>query len=128
MSDLELNAPVDEGSCCGGCTPLREALTAAQAVQFAEVFKALGDPIRVRIASIVASQPTGEVRVCDIAAHFHVTGPTVSHHLRKLKEAGLLVSERRANEQYYRIRPECVALVLDTFATAVGAEGRSLGV
>lgn len=120
MTDPIADAPLPSDSCCSDCTPLQEALTATQAADFAQVFKALSDPIRVRIASIVARQPTGEVRVCDIAAHFHVTGPTVSHHLRKLREAGLLVSERRANEQYYRIHSERAALVLELFAAAVG--------
>ena len=112
-------------ACCCPCVPLQDALTSDQALDFAEVFKVLSDPIRLRIVSIVAQCPGGEVRVCDIAAHFHVTGPTVSHHLRLLREAGLLVNERRANERYYRVRSERVALALDMLASAVGLEVRA---
>ena len=126
MTDLDVPAPsrTAEDECCCPCTPLQDALTADQALDFAEVFKVLSDPIRLRIVSIVAQCPGGEVRVCDIAAHFHVTGPTVSHHLRLLREAGLLVNERRANERYYRIQPERVALALELLASAVGLQVR----
>ncbi len=89
---------------CGpsACKP---PMTSEQALDLAAVFKALADPVRLRIASIVACCPTGELCVGDIAAQFDVTGPTVSHHLRKLRESGVLVSDRRANEVYYRIQP-----------------------
>ncbi|MFF8604610.1 ArsR/SmtB family transcription factor [Streptomyces sp. NPDC015346] len=81
-------------------------MTPERALDLAGMFKALADPVRLRIASIVACCPTGELCVGDIAAEFDVTGPTVSHHLKKLREAGVLASERRANEIYYRIAPE----------------------
>lgn len=81
-------------------------MTSQQAVDLAAVFKVLADPVRLRIASVVACCPMGEMCMGDIAAQFDVSGPTVSHHLRKLREAGVLVNERRANEVYYRILPE----------------------
>ncbi|GAA3034156.1 hypothetical protein GCM10020229_52030 [Kitasatospora albolonga] len=91
-------------------------MTPDQAVDLAAVFKVLSDPIRLRIASIVACCPAGELCMGDIAAEFDVSGPTVSHHLRKLREAGVLASERRANEVYYRAVPERLGAALDCLA------------
>lgn len=94
-------------------------MTPAQADDLAAVFKALSDPVRLRIASIVACCPAGEVNMGEIAAAFSVTGPTVSHHLKKLREAGVLASERRANEVYYYVRPERLGAVVGQL-TAMG--------
>lgn len=96
------------GACCTTgdgrpvCPPV---MTSDQAQEAAALFKVLADPIRLRIAGLVACCPAGELCVGDIAAEFAVSGPTVSHHLRKLREAGVLVAERRANEVYYRVLP-----------------------
>lgn len=84
----------------------RESLNAEQAAGVARVFKALGDPVRLRVLSIVASRAGGEACVCDITAAFEVSQPTISHHLKVLKEVGLLTSERRASWVYYRVVPE----------------------
>ncbi|MYX32702.1 MULTISPECIES: metalloregulator ArsR/SmtB family transcription factor [unclassified Streptomyces] len=87
------------------CQPLgREELSAPDAERIAAMFKALSDPVRLRLFSRVAAQPGGEACVCDIQ-DVGVSQPTVSHHLRKLREAGLLVSERRASWVYYRVAP-----------------------
>jgi ArsR family transcriptional regulator len=67
----------------------------AQASRFAPMFKALGDPVRLRLLSMIASAGGGEVCVCDLTGAFHLTGPTISHHLRVLREAGLVDSDRR---------------------------------
>ncbi len=90
------------------CSPplAREPLDAEQAAGVARVFKALGDPVRLRIVSIVASRAGGEVCVCDITGAFELSQPTISHHLKVLKEVGLLTSERRASWVYYRLVPE----------------------
>ena len=91
------------------CPPLTErALTAAEAERTAAMFKALGDPVRLRLFSSIASAPGGEACVCDIS-DVGVSQPTVSHHLRKLKEAGLLTSERRGTWVYYRVEPSVLA-------------------
>ncbi|CAM5469895.1 Winged helix-turn-helix transcriptional regulator OS=Streptomyces tendae OX=1932 GN=GUR47_18340 PE=4 SV=1 [Streptomyces tendae] len=74
----------------------------------AAMFKALSDPVRLRLFSKVASHPGGEACVCDIA-DVGVSQPTVSHHLKKLREAGLLTSERRGTWVYYRVAPSVVA-------------------
>ncbi|MER5893110.1 metalloregulator ArsR/SmtB family transcription factor [Streptomyces sp. NPDC001876] len=91
------------------CPPMTErALTSEEAVRTAAMFKALGDPVRLRLFSLVASHEGGEACVCDIS-DVGVSQPTVSHHLKKLKEAGLLSSERRGTWVYYRVEPSVVA-------------------
>ncbi|WP_433418567.1 ArsR/SmtB family transcription factor [Microtetraspora malaysiensis] len=87
----------------------REPLDVEQAAGVARVFKALGDPVRLRILSIVASHEGGEACVCDLSAAFDLSQPTISHHLKVLKEVGLLTSERRASWVYYRVVPETLA-------------------
>jgi ArsR family transcriptional regulator len=91
------------------CPPLTSAeLSQADAVRMAAMFKALSDPVRLRLFSKVASHPGGEACVCDIA-DVGVSQPTVSHHLKKLREAGLLASERRGTWVYYRVEPSVLA-------------------
>jgi ArsR family transcriptional regulator, arsenate/arsenite/antimonite-responsive transcriptional repressor len=91
------------------CPPLTERpLTAEEAERTAGMFKALGDPVRLRLFSLVASHEGGEACVCDIS-DVGVSQPTVSHHLKKLREAGLLTSERRGTWVYYRVEPSVVA-------------------
>ncbi|MBF6336933.1 helix-turn-helix transcriptional regulator [Nocardia abscessus] len=74
-------------------------------MELAGVFKALSDPVRLRLLSIVASHAGREACVCDLSAGFDVSQPTISHHLKVLREAGLLSSERRGSWVYYRIEP-----------------------
>lgn len=91
------------------CPPLTErALSPAEAERTAAMFKALGDPVRLRLFSLVASHEGGEACVCDIS-DVGVSQPTVSHHLKKLREAGLLASERRGTWVYYRVEPSVLA-------------------
>jgi ArsR family transcriptional regulator len=101
--------PLLEAGVALGCPPLNERpLTAEEAVRPAAMFKALGDPVRLRLFSLVASHEGGEACVCDIS-DVGVSQPTVSHHLKKLREAGLLISERRGTWVYYRVAPDAVA-------------------
>jgi ArsR family transcriptional regulator, arsenate/arsenite/antimonite-responsive transcriptional repressor len=95
-----LNA-ASEQACC---PPIAEAsLDAEHATDMARMFKALGDPIRLRLLSRITSAPGGEICVCDITGDdFNVTGPTISHHLKVLREAGLIDGERRGTWVYYR--------------------------
>lgn len=91
------------------CPPLTsEPLSEADAVRMAATFKALSDPIRLRLFSRVASHGQGEACVCDIQ-DVGVSQPTVSHHLKKLREAGLLTAERRGTWVYYRVSPDVLA-------------------
>jgi ArsR family transcriptional regulator len=91
------------------CSPLaREPLTPAQAIELARVFKAMGDPVRLRLLSLIASHEGGEACVCDLTGVFELTGPTISHHLKVLREAGLISGERRGTWVYYRVLPEAM--------------------
>ncbi|MGV9711952.1 ArsR/SmtB family transcription factor [Gordonia sp. NPDC003424] len=74
----------------------------------AAALKALGDPVRLRLLGEVASRPGGESCVCDLLTLFDLSQPTVSHHLKVLREAGLLTSERRGTWVYYRVVPDAV--------------------
>ncbi|MFD7235974.1 ArsR/SmtB family transcription factor [Streptomyces syringium] len=101
--------PLLESDVAPCCPPLTErAMSAEEAERAAVMFKALGDPIRLRLFSLVASHKDGEACVCDIS-DVGVSQPTVSHHLKKLKDAGLLTSERRGTWVYYRVEPSVLA-------------------
>ncbi len=69
------------------------------------MFKAFGDPIRLRLVSLIGAHQGGEVCVCDLTTAFDLTQPTISHHLKVLREAGILTSERRGTWVYYRLVP-----------------------
>jgi ArsR family transcriptional regulator len=90
---------------------VRRPLDAGQARVFAPMFKALGDPVRLRLLSMIASAGGGEVCVCDLTGSFNLTGPTISHHLKVLREAGLVDSDRRGTWVYYRLVPAALALL-----------------
>jgi ArsR family transcriptional regulator len=95
---------VEQTSLC--CSPLmRQPLTEDQATELAKVFKALGDPVRLRLLSLIASHAGGEACVCDLTDAFELTGPTISHHLKVLREAGIIDGDRRGTWVYYRVLP-----------------------
>ena len=73
------------------------------------MFKALGDPVRLRLVSLVASHAGGEACVCDLSTAFDLTQPTISHHLKVLRETGLLECERRGTWVYYWVVPSALA-------------------
>jgi ArsR family transcriptional regulator len=88
------------------CTPIVEdPLPESVAVDLAQRFKALGDPTRLRLLSLIASAPEGEICVCYLIEPFDVAGPTISHHLKVLREAGLIEGDRRGTWIYYRAVP-----------------------
>ncbi|GLW06821.1 transcriptional regulator [Microtetraspora sp. NBRC 13810] len=88
------------------CTPMaREPLGEADAAELARMFKALADPVRLRLLSLIASYEGGEACVCDLTGPFDVSQPTISHHLKVLREAGLVGSERRGTWVYYWVIP-----------------------
>jgi ArsR family transcriptional regulator len=91
---------VDLAEAC--CAPLTDAsLDEEQADNLAPMFKALGDPVRLRLLSMIASAPNGEICVCELTPNFAQAGPTISHHLKVLREAGLVAAERRGTWVYY---------------------------
>jgi ArsR family transcriptional regulator len=106
----------------GCCPPLvREPLAVEQAARLSTVFKALGDPVRLRLLSLIASHAGGEACVCDLTGEFDVSQPTISHHLKVLREAGLLTSERRANWVYYRVQPEALVVLSQLLDSRAGS-------
>ncbi len=92
--------PLVSANCCA---PLAQApMSAADAADMAAGFKALGDPVRLRLMSMIASSEGGEICVCDLTPAFDLSGPTISHHLKVLREAGLIEGDRRGTWVYYR--------------------------
>ena len=77
-----------------------------EASRIAVVFRALADPVRLRLLSLITCCSDGEICVCDLSAHFDVSGPTISHHLKVLRTAGLIDSERRGTWIYYKANNE----------------------
>jgi ArsR family transcriptional regulator len=77
------------------------------AVRIAEVAKALGDPIRLQVVDVLR-QHAGKVCVCELVPLFDISQPTLSHHLKKLREAGIVDSERRGLWAYYYVRPDAL--------------------
>ena len=89
------------------CAPLGvDQLDEEAAEGLAQAFKALGDPVRIRLLSILASAPTGEVCACDLTEPVGKSQPTVSHHLKILREAGLVTSRKHGTWVHYRVVPE----------------------
>jgi ArsR family transcriptional regulator len=99
---------------------VRGPLSADQATALAAVFKGLSDPVRLRLLSMIASHEGGEACVCDLTPAFDVSEPTISHHLKVLREAGLVTSERRASWVYYRLVPHALT-GLSALLDAAGA-------
>lgn len=94
------------------CVPLTDApLDDDTARQMAQVFKALSDPARLRLLSLIATQPEGEACNCELIEPLGLSQPTVSHHLKVLHDAGLLGRERRGQWVFYRIRADQMAAV-----------------
>jgi ArsR family transcriptional regulator len=101
--------PVLPSLCCGPDTPV---LAAAERDALAARFKALADPARVAIVNRLAA--ADEVCVCDLNAALDLAQPTVSHHLRVLREAGLVESSRRGTWAFYRLVPDAIAQLRET--------------
>ncbi len=92
------------------CSPLsREPLSQAAADRIAPLLKALADPVRLRLMSLVASHADGEACVCDLTGAFDLSQPTISHHLKVLHEVGLLDRSKRGVWVYYTVRREALA-------------------
>lgn len=110
------------------CSPaVSHAIGPDAAASVARALKALSDPLRLRMLSAIASDPRGESCVCDLAELADVSQPTVSHHLKVLKDVDVLTSERRGTWVWYRIAPgrrSAVTALLDSFAPATVAEPR----
>jgi len=99
---MQITLPQATGAPC--CALATTPLGQGEAEQIAPMFKALGDPVRLRLAALIAAGD--RVCVCDLTPHFELSGPTISHHLKVLREAGLVDCERRGTWVYYWVRPD----------------------
>jgi len=89
------------------CSPLSgREMPADDAATLAEAFKALGDPVRLRLLSLLAAADEGEVCACDLVEPAGKSQPTVSHHLKVLREAGLVTATKRGVNIWYAVVPE----------------------
>jgi ArsR family transcriptional regulator, arsenate/arsenite/antimonite-responsive transcriptional repressor len=99
--------PVETVACCSPL--LHEPLSVSQAERVAPLLKALAEPVRLRLLSLVASHAGGEACVCDLTDAFDLTQPTISHHLKVLHEVGLLDRSKRGVWVYYKVRAQALA-------------------
>ena len=108
------------GPCCADLTSA--PLSDGQAAELAGVFKALGDPVRLRLLSLIASRTGGEVCVCELTPAFELSQPTISHHLKLLRQAGLIDCERRGTWVYYWLVPDTMDKVAAVLTRPAGAD------
>ncbi|MBT1092535.1 ArsR/SmtB family transcription factor [Streptomyces chartreusis] len=121
MSKQQLEVLGQDGDCCAGVSeaPLDEE----RAAELAKVFKALGDPVRLRLLSMIASRGEGgEVCVCELTPAFDLSQPTISHHLKLLRQAGLIDCERRGTWVYYWVLPPALDRLAAFLTTPTAAE------
>ncbi|MFF3755261.1 ArsR/SmtB family transcription factor [Streptomyces sp. NPDC002018] len=115
--------PAAPGTAAPGIAPLGTApLDEDQSAELAKIFKALGDPVRLRLLSMIASRAGGEVCVCDLTPAFDLSQPTISHHLKLLRQAGLIDCERRGTWVYYWVLPGTLDRLSAFLRTARAAE------
>ncbi|WP_435747167.1 metalloregulator ArsR/SmtB family transcription factor [Nocardioides sp. SYSU DS0663] len=115
----------DAGLAC--CVPLaREPISAESAAGVAPMLKAVADPTRLRLLSLVLSHEGSEACVCDLLPYFDLSQPTISHHLKVLHEAGLLDREKRGTWVFYLARPEAMAALGSLFALSSSASTAAL--
>ena len=108
VSKSQLQLTLTEAVAC--CSPLmREPLSVDQAERLAPLLKALADPVRLRLVSIVAASEGGEACVCDLNDAFDLSQPTISHHLKVLHDVGLLDRSKRGVWVYYAVRRDVLA-------------------
>jgi ArsR family transcriptional regulator, arsenate/arsenite/antimonite-responsive transcriptional repressor len=105
---------------CSQPALVSEPIGEASAAGLAPVFKALGDPVRLRLVSLIGAREGGEVCVCDLTSAFDLSQPTISHHLKVLREAGLIDSERRGTWVYYRLVPSALERIAGLLSVPVG--------
>lgn len=114
----EATVPGTEAGRCGA-VPSGRALGADVAADVARRFRALGDPTRVRLVSLIAAQPAGEACICDLTDTVGLSQPTVSHHMRQLVEAGLVSRDQRGRWAYYAVLPAALDLLDEAMRPSV---------
>ena len=111
---LAVISPAETAACCAPLTA--QPLSMEQAEQVAPLLKALADPVRLRLLSLVASHEGGEACICDLNEAFDLSQPTISHHMKVLHEVGLVDRDKRGVWVYYRVN----ARALSDLATMLG--------
>ena len=106
----------DSQTCCSPGTG--DALGVEQAERLAAMFKALGDPTRVRLMSLIAATAGGEACICDLTEPVGLSQPTVSHHMRQLVDAGLVTREQRGKWAYFAVVPETLRALSSALVTS----------
>lgn len=99
---------VNEQACCASIQPLR--LEAGEVTELSAIFKAIGNPVRLQILDILSRQDK-QVCVCDLESCFDLSQPTISHHLRVLRQVGLVDSEQRGTWVYYFVREDTMGRI-----------------
>src|SRR5690554_3501502 len=112
-------------ACCATLTG--GALQVEDAEQLARVFKALGDPTRVRLLSLIAAQSEHEACICDLTEPVGLSQPTVSHHMKQLVDAGLVTREQRGRWAYFAVAPGARDLVQGALTAVLGADAPTSG-
>jgi ArsR family transcriptional regulator len=101
--------PLLDGDCC--TTLIREPISASRAAELAHILRALADPTRLRLVSMVAAHDGGEACVCDLTEPLGLTQPTISHHLKILVDAGIFTRDKRGKWAYYALVPSTLDTV-----------------
>ena len=121
MTLIELPLTVTSSAACciaDACAPItREPITTTGATELAVVLKALADPVRLRLVSMIAAHEGGEACVCDLTDPLGLSQPTVSHHLKVLMDAGFLTRSKRGTWAYYALVPGSLDAVAATLTT-----------
>jgi ArsR family transcriptional regulator len=117
MDTMGTTSENEERRCCEASAS--QPTANGPAVTGAELFKALGDPTRLGILRLLARHDE-PVCVCDITGHFALNQPTISHHLKLLREAGLVSASRRGTWAYYSARPERLLAAREALGELVG--------
>jgi ArsR family transcriptional regulator len=104
-------APLDDVPESCAVPLVREPIDIPAAATLARAFKALGDPVRLRLVSLIGAHEGGEVCVCELTEAFDLSQPTISHHLKVLRDAGIIDSQRRGTWVYYRLEPAALERV-----------------
>jgi ArsR family transcriptional regulator, arsenate/arsenite/antimonite-responsive transcriptional repressor len=111
------------------CAPLlREPITASQATDLAHLLKALADPTRLRLVSMVAAHDGGEACVCDLTEPLGLTQPTISHHLKILVDAGIFSRDKRGVWAYYALRPAALRALADVLGDPIALHTEVAGI
>ncbi|HEY4464275.1 MAG TPA: metalloregulator ArsR/SmtB family transcription factor [Streptosporangiaceae bacterium] len=106
--------PVTSSDLAACCSPLTGGVLDRDAAErLARIFKALGDPARVQLLSLIAAADGGEACICDLTAPLGLSQPTVSHHMKLLADAGLVAREQRGKWAYYRVITDALLALSD---------------